>query len=82
MTRLDHRVGRLEARANRGAKAGRGAFEIWIELADGRMRGEDGKILSPEEFERRPFRADTILVMPDNGRDGPLPTISAGRTSR
>ena len=53
MSRFDHRVRQLEARANTGTKTSRGSFEIWIELTDGRMRGEDGKILSPEEFEKR-----------------------------
>ena len=73
MTRFTVRLRQLEARARSGSKSKLGCGEIWIQLKDGRMRGEGGKILSPEEFEQRRPRADTVLILPDNGRDEPLP---------
>jgi hypothetical protein len=82
MTRFTVRLRQLEARASSGYKTMLGGGEIWIELRDGRMRGVDGKILSREEFEQRRPRAGTILVLPDNGRDDPLRTISMVRNSR
>ena len=76
MTRFDGRLRGLEARPSSGQKTGHGCGEVWIELADGRMRDKDGEILSREEFELQ-GHAGIIPILPDNGRDEPLPAIMA-----
>jgi hypothetical protein len=73
MTQFTVRLRKLESRANSGYNTRLGSGEIWIELRDGRMRGEDGTISSRKQFEQRRLRAGAILILPDNGRDYPLP---------
>jgi hypothetical protein len=72
MTRFERRVRQLEARAGAGRATIPPEFEIWIELKDGGMRGEDGEIISRKAFEQRRTNARAILVLPDNGRDPDL----------
>jgi hypothetical protein len=82
MTRFDRRLRQLEARAASGSQDQSWRWRVWIELKDGRMRRADGEIFSREEFERRCRGTDAIVVLPDNGRDDPLPTISGGQVPR
>ena len=52
------------------AEVGGSTSELWIKLADSRMRGPRGEVITQEDFEARCFPAGTtLLILPDNGRD-------------
>jgi hypothetical protein len=46
-----------------------GFVEVWIELADGKMRGPRGETLTPDAFELVRSGLPGVVILPDNGRD-------------
>jgi hypothetical protein len=46
--------------------------EVWIEMANGMMRGPRGELIPREEFEVLRNGVGPTVILPDNGRDASL----------